>query len=150
MILAVAQRGILPINAALTLPGVQADTTMDSPCQNPNCPPNPLRNYSIDGRDWRRADTTTPTGSNPLKLGIATTAGTEATVESGFSDTYRQNTVQGLHEGTAALTTGLNTITGDTTLTPGAIQTFLTNLAANPRHADHPEHPDLPVRGKRR
>ena len=72
VIVAVVQRGVLTLNAALTLPGVQADTTTDSPCQNPNCPPNPLRNYSIDGRDWLRTDTTTPTGRNPPKLGIAT------------------------------------------------------------------------------
>src|SRR5262245_12801901 len=58
VILAVVQRGNLPVNAALTLPGVQADTTTDSPCQTTPCPPNPLRNYSIDGRDWTRTDTT--------------------------------------------------------------------------------------------
>ena len=139
VILAVVQRGVLPLNAALTLPGVQADTTMDSPCQNPNCPPNPLRNYSIDGRDWKRADTNTPTGSNPLKLGVATKdpsvpplGSTEAAVESAFDDSYKRAMVQGRHESTGVLTTGLSTINADSTLTPDDIQRFVTNLAANP------------------
>ena len=131
-IIAVIQRGTLGINAALTLPGVQADTTTDSPCPTGSCPPNPLRNYSIDGRDWRRTDTTTPSELNPLKLGIATASGYETTVENAFSDSYRRNFVQGKHETTGALTTGLNTINEDTTLTPALIQAFMTNLAANP------------------
>ena len=64
VVVAVVQRGNLGINAALTLPGVQADTTTDNPCQNPACPPNPSRNYSIDGRDWRRTDgVVLPTGT---------------------------------------------------------------------------------------
>lgn len=136
VIVAVVQRGVLSLNAAVTLPGVQADTFTESPCQNPNCPPNPLRNYSIDGRDWQRADTTLPTGSNALKLGIATAPGTESTVENGFSDSYRRNYVQGLDETQPAspgtLGTGLSTINGDNALTPAIIQKFLTNLAANP------------------
>jgi len=133
VIVAVVQRGILPVNAALTLPGVKADTTTDSPCQNPSCPPNPLRNYSIDGRDWKRADTTTPTGTNPLKLGIATASNsTETTVENGFTDSYERAMVQGKHESTGVLTTGLNTISQDTTLSTDAIKSFLANLAANP------------------
>jgi Tfp pilus assembly protein PilX len=131
-ILAVIQRGTLGINAAVTLPGLQADTTTDSPCPAGSCPPNPLRNYSIDGRDWRRSDTTSPTGSNPLKLGIATSGSAEATVEAAFSDAYRRGFVQGKHESTGALTTGLSTINSDSTLTPAIIQSFMTNLAANP------------------
>ncbi len=135
VVVAVVQRGNLGINAALTLPGVQADTTTDNPCQNPACPPNPLRNYSIDGRDWRRTDAGSPSLLNPLKFGIATGSGMETTVENGFDDTYKRNYVQGKHEGTGALTTGLNTIEYDTSpdaLTPAKIQTFLSNLAANP------------------
>ena len=122
MVVAVVQRGNLGINAALTLPGVQADTTTDNPCQNPACPPNPLRNYSIDGRDWRRTDAGSPSLLNPLKFGIATGSGMETTVENGFDDTYKRNYVQGKHEGTGAPTTGLNTIEYDTSpdaLTPG-------------------------------
>ena len=132
VIVAVVQRGNLNINAALTLPGVQADTTSDSSCQNPNCPPNLLRSYSIDGRDWQRTHTTTPTGPNTLKLGIATGASTESTVENGFADSYSRAMVQGRHESTGALTTGLNTINADTTLSTADIQKFMTNLAANP------------------
>jgi hypothetical protein len=133
---AVVQRGVLNINAALTLPGVQTDTTTDSPCQNPACPPNPLRNYSIDGRDWRQADTTSPTGTATLKLGIATSVSPtsmETNVESAFDDTYKRAYVQGLNETSpSTLTTGHNTINGDSTLTPEHIQKFMANLAANP------------------
>jgi Tfp pilus assembly protein PilX len=132
VIVAVVQRGGLGINAALTLPGVQADTTTDSPCPSNNCPPNPLRNYSVDGRDWLRTDTTTPSGANPLKLGIATGSGMESTVQAGFSDDYRRNYVRGKHESTGALTTGLNTINEDTSVTTADIQRFMTNLASNP------------------
>jgi Tfp pilus assembly protein PilX len=135
VVVAVVQRGTLGINAPLTLPGVQADTTTDSPCQTPACPPNPLRNYSIDGRDWRRTDGGSPSELNPLKLGIATGTGMETTVENGFSDTYRRDYVQGKHEGTGVLTTGLNTIEYDTSpnaLTPERIQQFMANLSANP------------------
>jgi len=46
-ITAVVQRGALPVNAALNLPGVQTDTFTDAPpCSG--C-------YSIDGRNWTRA-----------------------------------------------------------------------------------------------
>ena len=38
IVVAVVQRGNLNINAALTLPGAQADTTTDSPCQNSGLP----------------------------------------------------------------------------------------------------------------
>jgi Tfp pilus assembly protein PilX len=136
-ITAVVQRGVLPINAALTLPGVQTDTTTDSPCQNPACPPNPLRNYSIDGRDWRQADTTSPTGTATLKLGIATSlapSNMETNVEAAFDDTYKRAFVQGRNETIVSptLTTGLNTINGDGALTPEHIQKFMANLAANP------------------
>ena len=134
---AVVQRGVLNINAALTLPGVQTDTTTDSPCQTPACPPNPLRNYSIDGRDWRQADTTSPTGTATLKLGIATStspSSMESNVESAFDDTYKRAYVQGRDEtvGSPTLTTGHNTINGDSTLTTEHIQKFMANLAANP------------------
>src|SRR5262245_5895714 len=122
VIVAVVQRGTLGINAALTLPGVQADTTTDSPCQTTPCPPNPLRNYSIDGRDWLRTDTTLPTGVNPLKLGIAAGVGMESTVEGAFNDSYKRAYVQGKDESTGLLTTGLSTIDEDTTLTPALIQ----------------------------
>jgi hypothetical protein len=134
VISAVVQRGFLNVSAAVTLPGVQADTFTDSPCQTPPCPPFD-RNYSIDGRDWMRTDTTLtgPTGpAANLKLGIAT-GGTETAVENAFSDAYRQNFVQGLKEGTTGtLTTGRDTINADGALTSGIIQKFLTNLGANP------------------
>jgi hypothetical protein len=131
VIVAVVQRGGLGINAALTLPGVQADTTTDSPCPSGGCPPYP-RNYSIDGRDWLRSDTTSPSGPNPLKLGIATSSTMESTVEAGFSDSYRRNYVQGKHESAGGLTTGLSTINTDNSVTPTDIQKFMTNLASNP------------------
>jgi hypothetical protein len=131
-ITAVLQRGNLNINAALSLPGVQTDTySNDPPCGG--C-------YSIDGRDWKIADTTTPTGSNPTKYGVSTYSGTEtltglsyeANAEAGFNDSAKQGYVQGNNQtapGTA--TTGLNTIAPDSGLNPTVIQTFLSNLAGN-------------------
>src|SRR4029077_13783465 len=84
-ITAVLHRGNLNINAALSLPGVQTDTySNDPPCSG--C-------YSIDGRDWKIADSTTPTGTNPTKYGVATYTGTE--VLTGLS--YEANAEAGLN-----------------------------------------------------
>ena len=135
VVVAVVQRGVLNIDAALTLPGVQADTTTDSPCPNPACPPNPLRNYSIDGRDWTRADTTTPTGPNTAQAGYRHGAPAWSRPWRARSATrYRRNFVQGENESSGrALATGLNTIAADNTPHPGgSSQKFMTNLAANP------------------
>jgi Tfp pilus assembly protein PilX len=130
-ITAVVQRGNLNINAALSLPGVQTDTyTNDPPCGG--C-------YAIDGRDWKMADTTTPTGTTPTKLGISTYTGTEtltgltyeANAEAGFNDAAKQGYVQGRDQTTGTLTTGLTTIAPDSSLNPNVIQSFVTNLAAN-------------------
>ena len=148
---AVVQRGNLNINAALSLPGVQTDTfTNAPPCAG--C-------YSIDGRDWRLADTSIPSMTNPTKLGIATYVGTEGltgltyevNAEAGFDTSAKQDYVQGTSAGAAptyqescpgtcpaqgTLTTGLATIAKDTSagaLSPAKIQTFLTNLAGNPQ-----------------
>ena len=132
-ITAVVQRGNLNINAAVSLPGVQTDTySNDPPCGG--C-------YSIDGRDWKIADSSTPTGSTPTKLGIATYTGVEtntgltyeANAEAGFNDAAKQGYVQGKHQSTGVLTTGLNTIAADSALNPTVIQNFLTNLASNPQ-----------------
>jgi hypothetical protein len=139
VIVAAVQRGVLNLNAAVTLPGVQADTTTDSRCPNPNCPnPHPFRNYSIDGRDWTRADTITPTGVTAAKLGIATAIGTESITEAGFDDAngaqrgWKQDILQGKNESAAGLAIGNNTINGDNTLTPAILAKFMANLAANP------------------
>jgi Tfp pilus assembly protein PilX len=132
-ITAVVQRGNLNINAALSLPGVQTDTfSNDPPCGG--C-------YSIDGRDWKMADSSTPTGVTPTKLGIATYTGTEtltgltyeANAEAGFNDAAKQGYVQGRDQNTGVLTTGLTTIAPDSSLNPSVIQSFVTNLAANPQ-----------------
>jgi hypothetical protein len=135
---AVLQRGRLAINAALSLPGVQTDTFTDAPpCAG--C-------YSIDGRDWKIADNSTPTGGAATKLGIATYTGTEtitgltyeANAEAGFNDAARRGYVQGVdvNDGSGdAAGTGRRTIAADTSvsaLNPAVIQSFLTNLAANP------------------
>jgi Tfp pilus assembly protein PilX len=139
-ITAVVRRALPQFGAALTMPGVQDDTSYNTPCPTGSCPPNPLKNYSIDGRDWLRTDTTSPTSALPLKLGIAVASGTESglgisyetNAENAFSDTYRRNTVQGKNQSTGALTTGLSTIAADSTLSAADISNFLANLAANP------------------
>lgn len=129
---AVIQRGNLTINAALSLPGVQTDTfTNAPPCAG--C-------YAIDGRDWKISDTSAPTGVTATKFGISTYTGIEtltgltyeANAEAGFDTAAKQGYVQGKHQSTGVLTTGLNTIAADTGLTPTLVQTFLTNLAGNP------------------
>ncbi len=139
-ITAVLQRGNLNINAALSLPGVQTDTfSNDPPCAG--C-------YSIDGRDWKIADASSPTGANPTKLGISTYTGTEtltgltyeANAEAGFDDSQKRGYVQGADvndtatnpSDTDAAGTGRRTIAADTSLNPTLIQNFLTNLASNP------------------
>ena len=135
-ITAVVQRGNLAINAALSLPGVQTDTfTNDPPCAG--C-------YSIDGRDWKIADSSTPTGATATKLGIATYTGTEtstgltfeANAEAGFDTSGKRGYVQGkdVNDGsTDASGTGRRTIASDTNLNPTVIQSFVSNLAANPQ-----------------
>ena len=128
---AVIQRGNLNINAALSLPGVQTDTySNDPPCSG--C-------YAIDGRDWRITDSSSPSGTAALKFGISTYVGTqsnngmswEATAEAGFNTSAKRNYVQGKNN-SGTLTTGLNTIEEDTSINPTIVQTFLSNLAANP------------------
>jgi hypothetical protein len=128
----VIQRGKLNINAALSLPGAQADTFTDPPGA-----------YSIDGRDWLRTDVTAPStclaSCSQMKLGIATQPGTqsnlgqsyEVVAESGFDTAAKQGYVQGRHQSSGGLTTGVNTIASDTGLSPDIMQAFLTNLASN-------------------
>ncbi|MGH2600082.1 MAG: hypothetical protein ACRDJ9_11945, partial [Dehalococcoidia bacterium] len=129
-ITAVIQRGNLNISAALSLPGVQTDTyTNAPPCSG--C-------YSIDGRDWRLTDSSSPNGLG-LKYGISTYVGIqenngnswEDTAEAGFNTSAKRNYVQGKNN-SGTLTTGLSTIEEDTSLNPPVVQTFLSNLAANP------------------
>jgi hypothetical protein len=135
-ITAVVQRGNLPINAAVSLPGVQTDTfTNAPPCSG--C-------YSIDGRDWKIADTTTPTGPTTTKLGIATYTGTETSTglsyednaEAGFDSAAKRGYVQGkdVDDGSGdAAGTGRRSIAADTSLDPTVIQKFVSNLAGNPQ-----------------
>jgi hypothetical protein len=126
-ITAVIERGKLLFNAAVNLPGDQADTYIDTPPSSTA--------WSIDGQDWTDSDTTSPTGLAPLKFGItASTTSKEADVEGAFDTTGKRNFVRGKNEtGGGTPTTGLNTIQADTTLTEGAIQDFMANLAANPQ-----------------
>jgi Tfp pilus assembly protein PilX len=135
-ITAVVQRGNLNINAALSLPGVQTDTFTDAPpCGT--C-------YSIDGHDWKIADTSTATGSASTKLGISTYTGTEtltgltfeANAEAGFDTAAKRAYVQGLdvNDGSGdSAGTGRRTIASDTSLNPTVVQSFLNNLATNPQ-----------------
>jgi Tfp pilus assembly protein PilX len=141
-ITAVVQRGSLPVNAALTLPGVQTDTfTNTPPCSG--C-------YAIDGRNWTLADTSSPTGSPATpKFGIATYTGNEGSytyeqnAEHGFQTESPPGTwttvaakagyVQGNNQtSSGTTTTGLNTIAADTTMNPSIITSFLNSMSANP------------------
>lgn len=131
-ITAAMRRAWLDPPGALNLPGMQADTFT-------NAPPSSGA-YSIDGRDWRRADTTSPTGLGPLKFGLAVQPGVQSNVgqtyeqvaQNGFNTAAKQAYVQGKHQSTGALTTGLDTIAPDSSLTPAVMQTFLNHIASHP------------------
>jgi hypothetical protein len=131
-ITAVVARNTLVVNAAASLPGMQADTYMQGV----------VADQTFDGRDWLRTDSNggVPSGTGPLRYGITTQPGIqtnigityEANVESAFDTVAKQNTVQGKSQSTGLLTSGLSTIAPDNALTPTAMQTFLSKLAANP------------------
>jgi hypothetical protein len=128
----VVSRNTLVVNAAASLPGMQADTYMQGV----------VANQTIDGRDWLRTDANggSPTGTGPMRFGITTQPGIqtnigityEANVESAFDTVAKQNTVQGKNQSTGVLTSGLSAIAPDNTLTPATMQAFLSKLAANP------------------
>jgi len=141
---AVVQRGNLPINGAVSLPGVQGDTyTNTPPCAiSVGC-------YWVDGRDWKDADTwgpaVAPTGVGALKYAMTAASGAiEAIAESGFGTLAKREYLHGTNDGdgyTAATDgvavagapgNGRNSIADDSTLTPSLISKFMANLAANP------------------
>jgi hypothetical protein len=143
-ITAVVQRGSLPINAAVSLPGVQGDTYSDTPpCAiSVGC-------YSVDGRDWTDANTwgpsATPTGVGTLKYGMTTaTNAIETTAQNGFNSLAKREYLHGRDDGdgftaatdgtalTGAAGNGRDTIADDGTLTPALITKFMQNLASNP------------------
>ncbi|HSE43888.1 MAG TPA: hypothetical protein VLA89_01015, partial [Gemmatimonadales bacterium] len=140
-ITAVVQRGNLPINAAVSLPGVQGDTfSQVPPCAiSVGC-------YSIDGRDWTDSQTwsssATPAGVGSLKYGMtAATQAIELLAQNGFNSLAKREYLRGRDDsdGYAASTDGSggtgkgrNTIADDGTLTSGMIQKFMQNLASNP------------------
>ena len=143
-ITAVVQRGNLPINAAVSLPGVQGDTYSNTPpCAiSVGC-------YSVDGRDYRDTDTwgpaNNPTGVGALKYGMtAATNAIETTAQNGFDTKAKREYLHGSDDGdgfaastdgtalTGAAGNGRDTIANDATLTPALITKFMQNLASNP------------------
>ena len=143
-ITAVVQRGNLPINGAVSLPGVQGDTYTDTPpCSiSVGC-------YWVDGRDWKDADTwgpaMAPTGVGALKYAMTTaTNALETTAQNGFSSLAKREYLHGSNDGdgysaatdgtavAGASGNGRNTIANDSTLTSALITKFMQNLAANP------------------
>jgi hypothetical protein len=140
-ITAVIQRGNLPIGGAVNLPGVQGDTFS----QTPPCAI-AVGCYSVDGRDWRDADTwgpaLAPTGTAALKYGMtAPTNPIETTAQNGFNSLAKREYLRGRDDGdgygaatdgSGATGKGRNTIADDNTLTAGMITTFMQNLASNP------------------
>ncbi len=131
-ITAVVSRNTLNINAAVTLPGLQADTYVNGVTAA----------QTIDGRDWTRTNSNAspPTGTGPLRFGIVTQPGNQANLgvtyesraESAFDTVAKQNTVQGKSQVSGTVTSGFDTIAPDTALTPSAMQNFLNKLGANP------------------
>jgi Tfp pilus assembly protein PilX len=141
-ITAVVQRGNLLINAAVSLPGVQGDTySQTPPCAiSVGC-------YSVDGRDYKDADTWAPgsyvpTGVGPLKYAMtAATAAIETTAQNGFDSLAKREYLRGKDDGdgfaastdgTGGTGKGRNSIADDGTLNASMIQKFMQNLASNP------------------
>ena len=132
-ITAVVSRNTLAVNAAISLPGMQSDTYMIGVA-----PPS----HTYDGRDWTRADANgaAPTGTGPMRFGIAVQPGMQANlgityeqnVENAFNNNPKQSTLQGKSQIDGTLTTGLSTIAPDNALSPAVMQSFLSKLAANP------------------
>jgi hypothetical protein len=141
---AVVQRGNLPINGAVSLPGVQGDTyTNTPPCLiSVGC-------YWIDGRDWRDAEAwgpaVAPTGIGALKYAMtAPTGAIETLAQNGFGTLAKREYLHGTNDGdgytaatdgtavAAAPGNGRNSIADDPTLTSALISKFMANLAANP------------------
>jgi hypothetical protein len=141
---AVVQRGNLPINGAVSLPGVQGDTyTNTPPCAiSVGC-------YWIDGRDWRDAEAwgpaVAPTGIGALKYAMTTASGAiETLAQNGFGTLAKREYLHGTNggdrstaapDGTAgagAAGSGRNSLADDPTLTSTLISKFMANLAANP------------------
>jgi hypothetical protein len=131
-ITAVVSRNTLVVNAAASLPGMQADTYMQGV----------VANQTIDGRDWLQTDSNggTPSGTGPMRFGITTQPGIQANigityetnVENAFDTVAKQDTVQGKSQVNGTATSGYNTISADNTMTPTTVQNFLNKLAANP------------------
>ena len=132
---AVIRRSTLNINAALSLPGLQADTFVGN------------TNFEIDGRDYRRADAwgalgaSVPTGTGPMKFGVATQPGIQANIapttyeqnaENGFDTAAKKALVKGKNQTTGAYTTGDTTVAADTSLSPTVMADFLAEVASNP------------------
>lgn len=141
---AVVQRGNLPINGAVSLPGVQGDTyTNTPPCAiSVGC-------YWVDGRDWRDADTwgpaAAPTGIGALKYAMTAASGAIETIaQNGFGTLAKREYLHGTNDGdgytaatdgtavAGAAGNGRNSIADDATLTSSLISKFMANLASNP------------------
>jgi Tfp pilus assembly protein PilX len=141
---AVVQRGNLPINGAVSLPGVQGDTyTNTPPCAiSVGC-------YWVDGRDWKDADTwgpaAAPTGIGALKYAMTAASGAIETIaQNGFGTLAKREYLHGANDGdgytaatdgtavAGAAGNGRNSIADDSTLTPSLISKFMANLASNP------------------
>ena len=142
--------------AAVNEPGFQSDTYVACANNGGSC-----ANFRVDGRDYACSTCTTTNDAawyssanwaaasgNPLKLGIATQPGVqqnkspttyEQNVESAFTSgtsdqvTAKEGSVTGKDQSTGGNQTGLGTIGPSSALTPTAMQTFLDNLAANPK-----------------
>ena len=141
---AVVQRGNLPINGAVSLPGVQGDTyTNTPPCAiSVGC-------YWVDGRDWKDADTwgpaAAPTGVGALKYAMTAASGAIETIaQNGFNTLAKREYLHGTNDGdgytaatdgtavAGAAGNGRNSIADDSTLTSSLISKFMANLASNP------------------
>lgn len=139
------QGGLPPFPGAVNIPGVQADTFINSQA------------FEIDGRDYKCPGICNNQGdwivnaANPTKYGIATNTGVQSNISPMTYETNAENAIlpggscdnacsaakNGSIRGkdqtnpSGPSTTGVNTIAPDDSLTPAVMAPFLSKLAAN-------------------
>ena len=119
----VITKTIVPtINAALAFPGIQADVNFSG------------SSFSIDGRDWKMADSISPTGTANAVYGISVNGGLpalETQVENALANN-QQNDVRGRDETSSSnppgTTSGANAVQADPALTSQMVTDYVNAL----------------------
>ncbi|PYN30099.1 MAG: hypothetical protein DMD98_19570 [Candidatus Rokuibacteriota bacterium] len=120
--IAVSKVVIPTLNAALAFPGIQADVNFSG------------SSFSIDGRDWKMADSISPTGTANAVYGISVNGGLpalETQVENALANN-QQNDVRGRDETSSSnppgTTSGANAVQADPALTSQMVTDYVNAL----------------------